>query len=96
MWLARPAPGTVTAAKTCSTPEVSQALPATEEGLLHAWRGLSRRERRVSLQRLLTLRLHQFCNEDPAAYLQLPFNFTSLIMRVLVVWKVSVETQPAF
>ena len=48
------------------------------------------------MQLVLTLRLNQFCNEDPAAYLQLPFNFTIFIMRVLVVCKVPVEMQPAF
>lgn len=45
---------------------------------------------------LFPLHPNQFCNEDPAVYLQLPFNFTIFIMRLVVVWKVSVETQPAF
>lgn len=83
------------AMKAYPTPEVSQAFKPTEE-VLDAWVGLSWGARWVLLQLLLTLRLNQFCNEDPAAYLQLPFNFTIFIMRVLVVWKVSVETQPAF
>lgn len=67
----------------------------TEEGP-RALLSLSRCGKWLVPQLLLSLRLNQFCNEDPAAYLQLPFNFTIFIMRVLVVWKVSVETQPAF
>lgn len=75
--------------------EVSQAFKPTEEGP-RAPLGLSWCGKWLVPQLLLSLRLNQFCNEDPAAYLQLPFNFTIFIMRVLVVWKVSVETQPAF
>lgn len=93
--LARPSvPGTDLAVKTCPRPVVSEAFRPTEE-LLNAWFGLSRHGGCLWLELLLILRLNQFCNEDPAAYLQLPFNFTIFIMRVLVVWKVSVETQAA-
>lgn len=64
--------------------------------VLNACFGLSWCGRWLLLWFLLTLCLNQFCNEDPAVYLQLPFNFTIFIMSALVVWKVSVETQPAF
>lgn len=79
--------------KTCPRPAVRKAFNPTEELLCTVWSFT--RWKMTFLQLLLTLRLNEFCNEDPAAYLQLPFNFTIFIMSVLVMWKVSVETQPA-
>lgn len=45
----------------------------------------------LSLEVLLTLCLNQLGNKNPATSLQLPFNFTIFIMRVLILWKVRVE-----
>lgn len=45
----------------------------------------------LSREVLLTSCLNQLCNKNPAACLQLPFNFTIFIMRVLIVCKVHVE-----
>lgn len=60
--------------------------PLRKEGMLIFGFG-----RWLSRRVLLTLCLNQLGNENPAACLQLPFNFTILIMRVLIVWKVSLE-----
>lgn len=86
-------PGTALAVKMCPRPEmVKPSNPQRSYSVHTVW---SLAMWKMPMQLLLTLRRNQFCNEDPAAYLLLPFNFTIFIMSVLVVCKVSVETQPA-